>query len=68
MHCPIETLELLQNGVKATAQCAVEGDDDAVADVYYFIRQEDASLTIVQEANNAMTSGLYLCDSEETEL
>lgn len=68
MHCAVEKLELLRNGVKATAQCSVEGDDDGVADVFYFIRRQDASLTIVQAANGATTDGLFLCDSEETEL
>ena len=68
MHCAIEKLDLLQNGVKATAQCTIEGDNDGVADVYWFLRQGDASLTIVQEANNAMTTGLFLCEGEATEL
>lgn len=68
MHCPIERLVLLQNGVKATSNCTVEGDDDGVEDVFYFIRQPDASLTIVQGANEYATRGLFLCDAEETEL
>jgi len=68
MHCAIEKLDLLQNGVKATAQCTVEGDNDGVADVFWFLRQGDGSLTIVQEANNAMTTGLFLCEGEETEI
>lgn len=68
MHCAVEKLDLLQNGVKATAQCTVEGDNDGTADVYWFLRQGDGSLTIVQEANDAMTAGLFLCEGEETEL
>jgi hypothetical protein len=68
MHCAVEKLELLENGVKATAQCSIESDNDGLADVFYFIRQADASLTIVQADNDAMSSGLFLCDSEETEL
>lgn len=68
MHCPVDKLELLRNGVKATAQCTVEGDNDGVADVFWFLRQGDGSLTIVQDANGAMTTGLFLCEGEETEI
>lgn len=68
MHCPVDKLELLRNGVKATAQCTVEGYNDGVADVFWFLRQGDGSLTIVQEANGAMTTGLFLCEGEETDL
>ena len=68
MHCAVEKLELLRNGVKATAQCTVEGDNDGVADIYWFLRQGDGSLSIVQDDNAAMTTGLFLCEGEETEL
>lgn len=66
-HCAVDRLELLQNGVKATAQCSVEGDDDGVADVYWFLRQGDGSLTVVQDFNKAMTTGLFPCE-ESVEL
>lgn len=68
MHCPVDKLELLRNGVKATAQCTAEGYNDGVADVFWFLRQGDGSLTIVQGANGAMTTGLFLCEGEETEI
>jgi hypothetical protein len=65
MHCAIESLQLLQNGVRATAQCAVEGDDDGLPDIFSFLRQGDGSLTVVQEANGAMTTGLFPCEDGE---
>lgn len=68
MHCAIARLELLANGARALAQCSVEGDDDGVEDAYQFLRQGDASLTIVQEANGAETTGLFMCEGEGTEL
>jgi hypothetical protein len=68
MHCPVRRLELLANGVRAIADCTVEGDNDGVEDAYQFVRQADFSLTIVQEANGAETTGLFLCEGEDTEL
>lgn len=64
MHCPIEKLQMLENGVKATSHCTVEGDDDGIEDAFYFIRQPDTSLTIVQGENNSVTGDLYSCDAE----
>ncbi|NWG72672.1 MAG: hypothetical protein HXY23_13860 [Parvularculaceae bacterium] len=68
MHCAIEKLDLLKNGVKATAQCTIEGDNDGVADVYYFLRQGDGSITIAAEGSMSMNAGLFLCEGEETEI
>ena len=64
MHCTIERLELLENGVRAIAQCAVEGDDDRVADVFRFLRQRDSSLSVINEANDAATEGLIACSQD----
>lgn len=61
MHCKVARLELIQKGVRAIAHCAVEGDDDGVDDVFKFERQEDATLSIINEANDAVTDGLYRC-------
>lgn len=60
-HCRIERLEMLANGVRAIAQCSVEGDDDRVEDAYNFIRRPDYSLSIVDETNEAATDGLQMC-------
>ncbi len=68
MHCAISRLELLANGVRALAQCTVEGDNDGVEDAYKFVRQGDFSLTVIQEANGAETTGLFPCEGEETAL
>jgi hypothetical protein len=68
MHCPIEKLELLQNGVKATSNCIAEGYDDGETDVFYFLRQGDGSLTIAMENGGMTNTGLFLCEGEETEL
>jgi hypothetical protein len=65
MHCDLESLQLLENGVRATAQCAVEGDNDGIEDVFWFLRQGDGSLTVVQGDNNAMSSGLFPCPKGE---
>jgi hypothetical protein len=64
MHCKIERLELLQNGVRAIAHCSVEGDDDRVEDAFKFIRRPDATLSIVNEANEAKTDGLQMCGDD----
>lgn len=64
MHCKVERLELLQNGVRAIAHCSVEGDDDRVEDVFKFIRRADATLSIVNEANEAKTDGLQMCGDD----
>jgi hypothetical protein len=64
MHCKIERLEMLANGVRAIAQCAVEGDDDGVEDVYNFVRRPDYSLSIINEASEAATDGLRMCGEE----
>lgn len=68
MHCPVERLELFQNGVRATSNCSVEGSDDRVEDVFSFMRQPDATLTIVNENNGARTEGLAACDDSGAEL
>ncbi len=65
MRCEIERIEPLAVGVRAISQCAVEGDNDAVADHFHFIREADGSLTIVNEANEARTTGLYPCVESE---
>lgn len=64
MHCSIARLELLQNGVRAIAHCSVEGDDDRVEDVFKFVRREDATLSIINEANEAVTDGLQMCGDD----
>ncbi|MEK7264687.1 MAG: hypothetical protein AAB227_01185 [Pseudomonadota bacterium] len=64
MHCKIERLELLQNGVRAVAQCAIEGDDDQVVDVFKFVRRADATLSIINEANETATDGLLMCGED----
>ena len=64
MHCVVHRLELLQNGVRAVAQCSVEGDDDRVEDVFKFVRREDATLSIINEANEAATDGLMMCGDD----
>jgi hypothetical protein len=68
MHCAVEKLTAIPGGVRASAECAIEGDNDGAPDHFAFQRQADGSLSIVQEANNAMTPGLFLCDGGETEL
>jgi hypothetical protein len=65
MRCEIERFEPLSAGVRAIAQCTVEGDNDNVADYFHFIREPDGSLTIVNEANEARTTGLYPCVESE---
>jgi len=65
MRCEVERIEPLAVGVRAIAQCTVEGDNDAVADNFHFIREQDGSLTIVNEANEARTAGLYPCVESE---
>ncbi len=64
MHCSIERLELLQNGVRAIAHCSVEGDDDRVEDAFKFVRRENATLSIINEANEAATDGLEMCGED----
>ena len=64
MHCKIERLEMLANGVRAVAQCTVEGDDDRVEDAFKFIRRPDYSLSIINEANEAATDGLQMCGED----
>lgn len=64
MHCAVKSLAMLANGVRATAGCSVEGDDDGVDDVYSFLRQDDATLDIVQEANGARYEGLVACTED----
>lgn len=63
-HCVVKSLALLPNGVRATAACSVEGDDDGADDVYSFLRADDATLTIVQEANGARFEGLSVCTED----
>lgn len=65
MRCEIERIEPLALGVRAIAQCTVEGDNDNAADNFHFIREPDGSLTIVNEANEARTTGLYPCVESE---
>lgn len=65
MRCEIERIEPLAAGVRAIAQCTVEGDNDNTADNFHFIREPDGSLTIVNEANEARTTGLYPCVESE---
>lgn len=65
MRCEIERIEPLSVGVRVIAQCTVEGDNDNVADNFHFIREPDGSLTIVNEANEARTAGLYPCVESE---
>lgn len=64
MHCAVASIELLENGVKASADCSVEGDNDGVPDVFDFIRRPDATLTVVQTANGAKTEGLVPCSED----
>jgi hypothetical protein len=63
-HCKIERLELLRNGVRAIAHCAVEGDDDRIEDAFKFVRREDFTLSIINEANDAATDGLVPCGED----
>lgn len=65
MRCEIERYEPLAVGVRAVAQCTIEGDNDNAADNFQFIREPDGSLTIVNEANEARTTGLYPCVESE---
>lgn len=65
MRCEIERFEPLNAGVRALAQCTVEGDNDNVADAFHFIREADGSLTIVNETNEARNEGLYPCVESE---
>jgi hypothetical protein len=65
MRCEIERIEPLAAGVRAISQCTVEGDNDNAADHFHFIREADGSLTIVNEANEARTTGLYPCVESE---
>ncbi|MDZ7629751.1 MAG: hypothetical protein U5J99_15215 [Parvularculaceae bacterium] len=65
MRCEIDRIEPLSVGVRAIAQCTVEGDNDNVADNFHFIREPDGSLTIVNEANEARNEGLYPCVESE---
>ena len=65
MRCEIDRIEPLASGVRATAQCTIEGDNDTVADIFQFVREPDGSLTIVNEANEARTVGLYPCVESE---
>jgi hypothetical protein len=64
MHCKIERLEMLANGVRAVAHCSVEGDDDRVEDVFDFVRRPDFTLSISNEANEATTDGLVACHGD----
>lgn len=64
MHCPIKSLELLQNGVRAKSDCVAEGFDDGVEDVFSFVRREDATLSIIMEANGAANDGLVACSAD----
>jgi hypothetical protein len=65
MRCEIERIEPLAVGLRAIAQCTVEGDKDAVADNFHFVREPDGSLTVVDEATGARTVGLYPCVESE---
>jgi hypothetical protein len=65
MRCEIERIEPLAVGVRAISQCTVEGDNDNVADIFHFIREPDGSLTVVNEANEVRTEGLYPCVESE---
>lgn len=61
MHCKIERLEMLRNGVRALAHCSVEGDDDRVEDAFKFVRRADATLSVINETSEASTDGLNMC-------
>ncbi len=61
MRCEIDRFEPLTTGVRAISHCTVEGDNDNVADSFHFVREPDGSLTIVNEANETRTTGLYPC-------
>ena len=60
-HCRIDRLELIKGGVRAVAQCSVEGDDDHIPDVFKFVRRPDFTLSVINEANDAATDGLVAC-------
>ena len=64
MHCKIERLEMLRNGVRAVAHCSVEGDDDRIEDAFKFVRRPDFTLSVINEANDAATDGLVACDEK----
>ena len=64
MHCAIVRLEMLQNGVRALAQCSVEGDDDGVEDAFKFVRRPDFTLSIINEANGFAEDGLGVCGED----
>lgn len=64
MHCRINQLELIQNGVRAIAQCTVEGDDDQVPDAFKFVRRPDFTLSIINEENDAAANGLIACSED----
>jgi hypothetical protein len=64
MHCAVGSIALDGDGVRAVADCTVEGDDDGVDDVYTFERRKDATLTISQIANGAKTEGLVACSDD----
>ena len=64
MHCKIERLEMLRNGVRALAHCSVEGDDDRVEDAFKFVRRADATLSIINEANGSEIAGLAPCHED----
>jgi hypothetical protein len=65
MRCAVDRFEPVDAGVRAVAQCTVEGDNDNVPDNFQFLREPDRSLTIVNESNGARTEGLYPCVESE---
>lgn len=64
MHCAVDRLELLQNGVRALAQCSVEGDDDGTEDAVKFVRRPDFTLSIIDESNDAAADHLVACHGD----
>ena len=64
MSCKIKRLQLLRNGVRTAGYCMVEGYDDRVEDAFKFVRRDDATLSIINEANGAATDGLVACDED----
>jgi hypothetical protein len=67
-HCAVETLARDGATLKARARCSVEGYDDPDPHSFVLTREGDGSLTIAEEGAPAPATGLFLCNSEETEL
>lgn len=64
LHCAVGSIELAGNGVKAAAECSIEGYNDGVVDIYIFERRKDATLTILQHAGDAKTESLVPCPED----